>query len=137
MIRFLPLTLKAYPFNALFVINSKSLRAFPWIFGNIPLNVWQHSSECGTQPFGTQPFNIQPFPWNVWWDSPGCFPQNIWHHSLECLATFPGIFGETLRNLWRLSPEYNATPIPRPSHNGPLIPFPVPLFLILCIAYLV
>ena len=137
MIRFLQLTLKAYPFNALFVINSKSLRAFPWIFGNIPLNVWQHSSEFGTHPFGTQPFNTQPFPRNVWWDSPGCFPQNIWHHSLKCLAPFPGIFGETLRNLWRLSPEYNAAPIPRPSHSGPLIPFPVPLFLILCIAYLV
>ena len=48
-------------------------------------------------------------------------------YSPECLATFPGMFYDIPRNVWRHSLEYNIPPIPR----VPRIPFPVPVFLFL------
>ena len=54
-------------------------------------------------------------------------PQNVWQHFPECLGTFHGMFEEITRNVWQHSPEYNILPIPR----VPLIPFPVPVFLVL------
>ena len=138
MIRPLPLTLKAYPLATLFIINSECLRAFRGMFEGIPRNFWQNFLD-GLATFLRIFGNI---PRNVWWDSPECFatfpgmfendPWNIWQHTVECLATFPGILGENLWNIWQQFPEYNANPIPRP-----LIPFPIPIFLILCIANLV
>ena len=46
-------------------------------------------------------------------------PQNVWRHSLECLRIFPGI--------WHF---------PHPIHRVSRIPFPVPVFLVFYIAYL-
>ena len=57
-------------------------------------------------------------------------PRNVWRHSLECLATFPGMFEDIPRNVWRHSPEYNIPPVPRVH----CILFPVPVFLVLYIA---
>ena len=37
---------------------------------------------------------------------PGMFddiPRNVWRHSPECLATFPGMFGDIPQNIWRHS----------------------------------
>lgn len=143
MITSLPLTLKAYPLTALFAINSECLRAFHGMFEDIPRNFWQYSTEC----LATFPRIFGNIPRNDWWHSPDCFrtfpgmfeniPRNIWEHSQECLATFPGMFVEILRNVWGHSPEYNVSPILRPSYNGFLIPFVVLVFLILCIAHLV
>ena len=39
---------------------------------------------------------------------PGMFddiPRNVWRHSPECLATFPGMFEDIPRNVWGHSPE--------------------------------
>ena len=106
MIRFLLLTLKAYPFTALFVINSKCLRAFPGIFGNIPLNVWQHSSEFGTQPFGTHHLTLNHFPGmfdeipqDVFFRIFGIIPWNVWQRSPEYLARLSEIFGDYPHNI--------------------------------------
>ena len=57
-------------------------------------------------------------------------PRNVWRHSPECLRTFHGMFEDIPQNVWRHSPEYNIPPIPR----APRIPFPVPVFLFLYIA---
>ena len=61
---------------------------FPGMFGDIPRNVWRHSSEC-----------LRTFP--------GIFdniPQNIWRYSGECLATLPEMFG-TLPGMFRDIPQ--------------------------------
>ena len=100
------------------------------MFGNIPQNLALTHLALNHLTLNHFPGMFDEIPQDVFLRIFGIIPWNVWHRS-------PGIFGETLRNLWRLSPEYNAAQIPRPSHNGPLIPFPVPLFLILCIAYLV
>ena len=55
----------------------------------------------------------------------GDIPQNVWGHSPECLATFHGMFGDIPRNI-------TFPPIPR----VPGIPFPVPVFLVLVIAFI-
>ena len=63
---------------------------------------------------------------------PGIFydiPRNVWRHSPECLATFPGMFGDIPQNVWQHSLEYNIAPIPR----VPRIPFLVPVFPVLYI----
>ena len=88
--------------------------AFPRMFEDIPWNVWRHSPEC----FTTFPRMFRDIPWN------------LWGHSLECLATFPRMFYNISQNvwLWQHSPEYNIPPIP-------CIPFPIPLFLFLHIAW--
>ena len=57
--------------------------------------------------------------------------RNVWRHSPENLATFPGMFEDIPRNVWPHSPEYNIPPIPRVSR----IPSPVPVFLVLYIAF--
>ena len=41
------------------------------------------------------------------------------------------MFEDIPRNVWRYSPEYNIPPIPR----VPRIPFPVPVFLVLYMAF--
>ena len=64
---------------------------------------------------------------------PGMFediPRNIWRHSPECLATFPEMFEDIPLNVWRHSMECNIPPIP----HVPPIPFLVPVFLVLHIA---
>ena len=84
------------------------LATFPGMFGDIPRNIWGHSPEC-----------LATFP--------GMFediPQNVWRHSPECLRTFPGMFDDIPQN------------ITFPSiHRVSRIPFPVPVFLVLYIAY--
>ena len=57
-------------------------------------------------------------------------PQIIFEYSLDFSRTFPRMFGDIPRNVWRHSSEYNIPPIPR----VPRIPFPVPVFLVLYIA---
>ena len=86
---------------------------FPGMFGDIPRNIWRHSSEC-----------LRTFP--------GMFgePRNVWGHSPECLRAFPWMFGHIPRNVWGHSPEYSIPRIPRVLR----IPFPVPVFLVLYIA---
>ena len=61
-------------------------------------------------------------------------PRDVRRHPPECLATFPGMFGNTPgmlgdipRNASRQSPEYNIPPIPR-------APLPIPVSLALYIA---
>ena len=83
----------------------------PGIFGNIPRNVWQHSSEC-----------LRTFP-GVF----GYISRNVWRYSPECWKRFLGKFEYIPRNIWRHSPEYNIPLIPR----VPRIPFSVPVFLVL------
>ena len=61
----------------------------------------------------------------------GSIPWNVWRRSPEFLIKFPGMFSNIPRNVWRHSPEYNIPPIPR----VPRIPFPVPVFLVLYIAF--
>ena len=98
--------------------SPECLATFPRIFGNIPRNVWQHSPEY-----------LRTFPGTFGY-IPGMFgniPRNVWQHSPECLRTFSGMFGYIPRNFWRYSSEYNIPPISR-------VPFPVPVFLVLCIA---
>ena len=66
---------------------------------------------------------------------PGMFediPRNVWRYSPECFTTFPGMFGDIPRNVWRHSPKYNIPPITR----VPRTPLPVPVFLVLYIALL-
>ena len=81
----------------------------------------------------TQPNNYVPLHQKLA-TSPGMFgdiARNFWWHSPEYLETLPGMFGDIPRNAWRHSPEDNIPPIPR----VPRIPFPVPIFLVLYIAF--
>ena len=91
-------------------------RTFPGMFGDIPRNIWRHSPEC-----------LRTFPGMF-----GDIPRNVWGHSLECFATFLGMFEDIPRNVWPHSPEYS---IPR-IRRVPRIPFPVPVFLVLYIAWI-
>ena len=85
------------------------------MFGNISRNVWGHSPEY-----------LATFPGMF-----GNILRDVWRHSPECLRTFPGMFGNILRNVWWHSPEYNIPLIP----CAPRIPFPVPVLLVLYIAF--
>ena len=105
--------------NILWIFRGHSpecLATFPGIFGDIPRNVWGHSPECLATFLGM----FEDIPWNVW------------PHSSECLRTFPGMFEDIPRNVWPHSPEYS---IPR-IRRVPRIPFPVPVFLVLYIAWI-
>ena len=117
-------------------------KTYPGMFGNIPQNVWPEYLVTFPRMFGNIPWNVlQHFP-ECFATFPECFttfprmfsdtPRNVLRHSLKCLATFPGMFGNIPRNVWEHSPEYNIPPIP----CVPRIPFPVPVFLLLYIAYL-
>ena len=82
------------------------------MFEEIPRNIWRHSG-------------------NVWRHSPEClatFPRTFEDISWNVFRTFPAMFGDIPRKVWRYSPEYNIPPIPR-------VPFPVPVFLVLYIAF--
>ena len=91
------------------------LRTFPGTFDNIPRNIWRYSPEC-----------LRTFPGMF-----GDIPRNVWLHSSECLTIFSGMFEYISRNVGRHSLEYNIPPIPR----VPRISFPVPVFLVLYIAF--
>ena len=79
----------------------------------------------------------------MFWD----IPRSVWRYSPEYLRTFPGMFGDISRNIWGHSPECIVTfpgmfgDIPRNISSHPLIfrvpsiPFPVPVFLVLYIAW--
>ena len=90
-------------------------QTFPRMFEDISRNVWGNSPVC-----------LATFPW-MFED----ISQSVWGRSPECCATFPGMFGDIPRNIWQHSPEYNIPPIPQ-VHR---ILFPVPVFLVLYIAF--
>ena len=61
---------------------------------------------------------------------PGMFediPRNVWRYSPECFTTFPGMFDDIHRNI---------TFPPLPAFPELRSPFPVPVFLVLYIALL-
>ena len=123
----------------IFEYSLDCLRTFPGMFGDIARNVWGHSPEClGTYPgiFGNIPRDVWGHSAECMWTFSGIFediPWNIWGHfpSPKCLRTFLGMFEDIPQNVWRHSPEYNIPPVPR----VPRIPFPVPVFLVLYIAF--
>ena len=96
-----------------FIRSTRYFTTCPRLFSNILWILWEHSPEClAIFPVMLFPAMFEDIPWNV-------------------LRTFPGMFEDIPRNIWGHSPEYNFQPIPRVSH----IPFPVPVFLVLYIAY--
>ena len=57
---------------------------------------------------------------------PGIFGdilRNVWPHSPECLRTFSGMFGGIPRNVWQHSPECLATFPPFPTFPAFRSPF--------------
>ena len=97
------------------------LMTFPGIFGDISQNVWRHSPEYLVAFRGMFDDILRNL---------DDIPRNIWRHSPECLRIFPRMFSNIPRNVWRNPREYNIPPIP----PVPRIPFPVPVFLVSCIA---
>ena len=79
------------------------------MFWGIPRNVWRYSPEY-----------LRTFPGMF-----GDISRNIWGHSPECIVTFPGMFGDIPRNISSHPPIFRV----------PSIPFPVPVFLVLYIAW--
>ena len=116
-----------------FILSTECFTTCPRLFSNILSIFREHSLKY----LATFPGIFHDITRNVWWHSPECHGmlnsilQNVWEQSPEFFTTFPGIFHDIPPESLKTFPEYNILPIPR----VPRIPFLVPVFLVLHIAW--